>query len=140
MELPEFVCFLKASLKEFKKKNVGKKVVVSMERKMNPKRKGSWKVDTILSDGTLTCNQMDFLKCSIAGTAYGVRSSEVELAAAKQMASNLEEQDLDLSSFPMREESMCHGTILQKMKKTNWGLLLLPMTMKIEDPHKGIWF
>ncbi|KAG8388401.1 hypothetical protein BUALT_Bualt02G0122100 [Buddleja alternifolia] len=45
-------------------------------------------VDTILSDktGTLTCNQMDFLKSSIAGTAYGTRASDVELAAAKQIA------------------------------------------------------
>lgn len=49
-------------------------------------------VDTILTDktGTLTCNQMDFLKCSIAGVSYGVRASEVELAAARQMASENE--------------------------------------------------
>ncbi|KAK1436894.1 hypothetical protein QVD17_02678 [Tagetes erecta] len=52
-------------------------------------------VDTILSDktGTLTCNQMDFLKCSIAGVPYGIRSSEVELAAANQMAMDLEGND-----------------------------------------------
>ncbi|MBA0571552.1 hypothetical protein Golax_001794 [Gossypium laxum] len=51
-------------------------------------------VDTILSDktGTLTCNQMDFLKCSIAGIPYGVSPSEVELAAAQQMANDQEDQ------------------------------------------------
>ncbi|GAB2293363.1 Probable phospholipid-transporting ATPase 4 [Dionaea muscipula] len=64
-------------------------------------------VDTILSDktGTLTCNQMDFLKCSIAGTAYGTQNSEVEIAAAKQIAMDLEEQHSGLSNFHRIEKN-----------------------------------
>ncbi|KAG6547756.1 hypothetical protein Mapa_010569 [Marchantia paleacea] len=40
-------------------------------------------VDTILSDktGTLTCNQMDFFRCSIASVSYGKGTTEVERAA-----------------------------------------------------------
>ncbi|CAM6002752.1 unnamed protein product [Sphagnum balticum] len=43
-------------------------------------------VDAIFSDktGTLTCNQMDFFRVSIAGVAYGIGTTEVE-RAAKQL-------------------------------------------------------
>ncbi|GLT31904.1 hypothetical protein SLA2020_066040 [Shorea laevis] len=43
-------------------------------------------VDAILSDktGTLTCNSMELVKCSIAGIAYGRAITEVEIALAKR--------------------------------------------------------
>ncbi|KAG8382965.1 hypothetical protein BUALT_Bualt05G0134800 [Buddleja alternifolia] len=46
-------------------------------------------VDTILSDktGTLTCNSMEFIKCSVGGTAYGYGVTEVEKAMAKRRGS-----------------------------------------------------
>ncbi|KAK4376517.1 hypothetical protein RND71_002813 [Anisodus tanguticus] len=48
-------------------------------------------VDTILSDktGTLTCNSMEFVKCSVAGTVYGRGITEVEKAMAKRNGSPL---------------------------------------------------
>ncbi|KAK9142307.1 hypothetical protein Syun_011707 [Stephania yunnanensis] len=62
-------------------------------------------VDTILSDktGTLTCNQMDFLKCSIGGVSYGVRASEVEVAAREQMEHDLSGQDAVSSLFSVEK-------------------------------------
>ncbi|CAL4895276.1 unnamed protein product [Urochloa decumbens] len=48
-------------------------------------------VHTILTDktGTLTCNSMEFIKCSIAGRAYGRGVTEVERAMAKRKGSPL---------------------------------------------------
>ncbi|ESW27166.1 hypothetical protein PHAVU_003G179500 [Phaseolus vulgaris] len=47
-------------------------------------------VDTILSDktGTLTCNSMEFIKCSIAGVAYGRGVTEVERALSRRHESD----------------------------------------------------
>ncbi|KAL5577898.1 hypothetical protein UlMin_019597 [Ulmus minor] len=44
-------------------------------------------VEMIFSDktGTLTCNQMEFRKCSIAGISYGGEINEVDLAASRRM-------------------------------------------------------
>ncbi|KAK3430465.1 hypothetical protein EUGRSUZ_E02025 [Eucalyptus grandis] len=50
-------------------------------------------VSIILSDktGTLTCNQMEFRKCSIAGVSYGGDLNEVDLAASCTMNSDMVE-------------------------------------------------
>ncbi|KAK6913103.1 P-type ATPase, C-terminal [Dillenia turbinata] len=59
-------------------------------------------VDTILSDktGTLTCNSMEFIKCSIAGVPYGRGITEVERALARRKGKKLPEEDDDLSDLP----------------------------------------
>ncbi|XVE51714.1 hypothetical protein DITRI_Ditri02bG0063300 [Diplodiscus trichospermus] len=50
------------------------------------------RVEMIVSDktGTLTCNQMEFRKCSIAGISYGGNITEIDLAASKRMNADFE--------------------------------------------------
>ncbi|OMP06279.1 Cation-transporting P-type ATPase, partial [Corchorus capsularis] len=54
-------------------------------------------VDTILSDktGTLTCNSMEFMKCSVAGIAYGRGVTEVERAMDRKKAEPLLHEKLN---------------------------------------------
>ncbi|XP_051125692.1 probable phospholipid-transporting ATPase 5 [Andrographis paniculata] len=55
-------------------------------------------VDMILSDktGTLTCNQMEFRKCSIEGISYGGEVTEVDLAASRRMNIDVERHRFSL--------------------------------------------
>ncbi|KAI5353017.1 PREDICTED: putative phospholipid-transporting [Prunus dulcis] len=54
-------------------------------------------VDTILSDktGTLTCNSMEFIKCSVAGIAYGRGYTEVERAMDRRNGSPLVHESIN---------------------------------------------
>lgn len=60
-------------------------------------------VEMVLSDktGTLTCNQMEFRKCSIAGVSFGGGINEVDLAVSKRMSI----ADLEAYQFSMHQKS-----------------------------------
>ncbi|KAL9679933.1 hypothetical protein QQ045_017804 [Rhodiola kirilowii] len=84
-------------------------------------------VDTILSDktGTLTCNSMEFLKCSVAGTAYGRGVTEVERAMAKRNGSPLAHDygQLDafdhtplIKGFNFKDERIANGNWMNELR------------------------
>ncbi|XP_073136105.1 putative phospholipid-transporting ATPase 9 [Henckelia pumila] len=64
-------------------------------------------VHTVLSDktGTLTCNLMEFVKCSVAGTAYGHGVTEVEKALAKRKGAPLTLNGDDYMEIPIHSHN-----------------------------------
>lgn len=80
-------------------------------------------VDTILSDktGTLTCNSMEFIKCSIGGIAYGRVVTEVERAIARREGSpfSLETQKGDYENNLMDNRSPVKGYNFKDARVTN---------------------
>lgn len=76
-------------------------------------------IDTILSDktGTLTCNSMEFIKCSVAGVAYGRGVTEVEQA----IGSRSELESIDIREASDRKEPIKGFNFIdERIMNGNW--------------------
>ncbi|CAI9783514.1 unnamed protein product [Fraxinus pennsylvanica] len=87
-------------------------------------------VEMILSDktGTLTCNQMEFRKCSIEGISYGGEVNEVDLAASQRMNIDVERYRFSLDgsdstgrSIEMFDLSTADASIEKEILHCNHG-------------------
>lgn len=90
-------------------------------------------VDTILSDktGTLTCNSMEFVKCSIAGTAYGRGMTEVEVALARRRTDGPTD---DIPSDPLSHGSDIGGSE-KSIKGFNFRDERINNRQWVNEPH-----
>uniref|UniRef100_A0A803QJ41 Phospholipid-transporting ATPase n=1 Tax=Cannabis sativa TaxID=3483 RepID=A0A803QJ41_CANSA len=95
-------------------------------------------VDTILSDktGTLTCNSMEFVKCSIAGTTYGRGMTEVEVALASRRRGGLPETNDMISDNPSHNDDVA-GTE-QSIKGFNFRDERIMNGMWVNEPHSDV--
>ncbi|KAF5180176.1 Phospholipid-transporting atpase [Thalictrum thalictroides] len=106
-------------------------------------------VEIILTDktGTLTCNQMEFRKCSIAGVSYGGEVSQVGLAATKIMNTELEkysfyseETDSTSQSFEMFEFSIADHKNQNDSQVSELAKITIPESPIGESVIKGFNF
>ncbi|KAL4361368.1 hypothetical protein GQ457_04G015510 [Hibiscus cannabinus] len=84
-------------------------------------------VDTILSDktGTLTCNSMEFIKCSVAGTSYGHGITEVERALTWRKVSPLDSEVMEVEGQKeeLKEEKLTvkgFNFVDERITNGNW--------------------
>ncbi|XP_016559309.2 probable phospholipid-transporting ATPase 4 [Capsicum annuum] len=65
-------------------------------------------VEMILTDktGTLTCNQMEFRKCSIEGISYGGEITEIDLAASRRMNIEVERYRFSVGGYDSTGRSL----------------------------------
>ncbi|GAB4860951.1 Putative phospholipid-transporting ATPase 9 [Ancistrocladus abbreviatus] len=87
-------------------------------------------VDTILSDktGTLTCNSMEFIKCSVAGTAYGQGVTEVEKAMARRKGEDMVDEGGSQNAESIQPSIKGYNFIDERIVNGNWS----------NEPHAGI--
>ncbi|KAK4272108.1 hypothetical protein QN277_020705 [Acacia crassicarpa] len=95
-------------------------------------------VDTILSDktGTLTCNSMEFVKCSIGGTPYGRGRTEVEKALARRGRSQEPETDGLSSDFQDQNNDAVDSR--QPVKGFNFRDERITNGKWVNEPHSDI--
>ncbi|KAK1325181.1 putative phospholipid-transporting ATPase 4 [Acorus calamus] len=98
-------------------------------------------VEMILSDktGTLTCNQMEFRKCSIAGMSYGGDVNEVDLAASKRMNVDFEKYVFSIEGSDTTSKDMFEFSVNDQSIKN-----MTSLNIKSRNRHfvsiKGFYF
>lgn len=95
-------------------------------------------VDTILSDktGTLTCNSMEFVKCSIGGVQYGRGITEVEKALARRAKNGESEGDAYSSDFVNQSSDVVDSQ--KTVKGFNFKDERIMNGQWINEPHPDI--